>query len=246
MTNADFTCLIPAFNEADRIGQVLEAVVAHRWIERVIVIDDGSSDGTADIARNAGATVISTGGNRGKSRALLEGLLAVRTSHVVLIDADLAGLDGPALTALIAPVRDGWADASISLRGNAPGLWRLIGIDYISGERVIPNRLFAGSEKEIAQLPRFGFEVFLNELLIATESSIAIVRWPRVASPSKAAKRGLVAGVLADVSMIRDIFRTIGLVECLSQIMMLRRLMRTERQTEPDALPRRSARPPFR
>lgn len=52
---------------------------------------------------------------------------------------------------------------------------------------------------------------------------VAIVRWPEVASPSKAAKRGLRAGILADIAMIRDIFRAVGLRACLGQILWLRR-----------------------
>jgi glycosyltransferase involved in cell wall biosynthesis len=51
------TCaLIPAFNEASHIAQVVEGAREH--VETVIVIDDGSSDGTAELARNAGAFCI--------------------------------------------------------------------------------------------------------------------------------------------------------------------------------------------
>ena len=219
-----FTCLIPAYNEAARIGPVLDAVLALPLLARVIVIDDGSSDDTAFVAQAKGAQVLRTPGNLGKTRALALGLQSVQTSHVVLIDADLTGLSAQALTALIDPVLRGTADATISLRGNAPRSWRLIGIDYISGERVIALDLLAGQHDHLAGLPRFGFEVFLNRLLIARQARIAIIPWPDVASPSKAAKRGLIAGVWADIAMLADIFRTIGPVECLRQIMALRRL----------------------
>ena len=219
-----FTCLIPAYNEAARIGPVLNAVLALPLLAGVIVIDDGSTDDTAFIAQAKGAQVLHTPGNLGKTRALALGLQSVRTSHVVLIDADLTGLSAQALTALIDPVLRGTADATISLRGNAPRSWRLIGIDYISGERVIALDLLAGQHDDLAGLPRFGFEVFLNRLLIARHARIAIILWPDVASPSKAAKRGLIAGVWADIAMLADIFRTIGPVECLRQIMALRRL----------------------
>ena len=219
-----FTCLIPAYNEAARIGPVLDAVLALPLLARVIVIDDGSSDDTAFVAQAKGAQVLRTPGNLGKTRALALGLQSVQTSHVVLIDADLTGLSAQALTALIDPVLRGTADATISLRGNAPRSWRLIGIDYISGERVVALDLLAGQQDHLAGLPRFGFEVFLNRLLIARQARIAIIPWPDVASPSKAAKRGLIAGVWADVAMLADIFHTIGPVECLRQIMALRRL----------------------
>lgn len=224
MTPHSFTCLIPAYNEATRIGPVLDAVLALPLLAQVIVIDDGSTDDTHAIARAKGAQVIRTPGNLGKTKALAMGFDAVTTSHVVLIDADLTGLTGQALTALIDPVRDGTATATISLRGNAPRTWRLIGIDYISGERVIARELLAGHQDKLTGLPRFGFEVFLNRLLIARNAPIAIVPWPDVASPSKASKRGVVAGIRADIAMMADIFRTIGPVDCLRQITALRRL----------------------
>jgi glycosyltransferase involved in cell wall biosynthesis len=224
MTALDIACLIPAYNEVDRIGSVLDAVIGHPLFRHVIVIDDGSTDGTADVARRMGAQVLRTPGNLGKTKALLHGLARVTTSHIALIDADLVGLTPDAITRLIDPVRTGAAAATISLRGNAPRSWRLIGIDYISGERVIPRALLAGQEDRIAQLPRFGFEVFLNQLLIARRAPVAIVRWPTVASPSKAAKRGLLAGVWADMAMMGDIFRTISPIQCLRQILALKRL----------------------
>lgn len=226
MTGHTFSCLIPAFNEAVRIESVLKAVIGHPRIAEVIVIDDGSSDGTGDIAREKGVVVIRTVSNQGKTKALIRGLKNITTSHVVLIDADLSGLTAQALTALIDPVDQGLAMSSISLRGNAPFAWRLIGIDYISGERVIPASFLRGKDAQLAELPPFGFEVFLNRLLIAEGAPIAVVKWTDVASPSKAFKRGFVSGKLADAAMTADILRTIGPIECMRQIFALLRLQK--------------------
>ncbi len=215
------TCLIPAWNEAARIGGVLAAVAGHPMIGRVLVIDDGSTDGTAEVARAAGVEVVQTPGNLGKTRALVHGLRGVQGGHVLLLDADLVGLDAAALTALIRPVAEGRAGASLSLRGNAPRTWRRIGLDYITGERVLPMALLAPELDRIAALPRFGFEAYLNRLLIGAGVTIAVVDWPGVASPSKLAKRGMLAGIRADVAMMGDIFRTIGPIGCLRQIRAL-------------------------
>ncbi len=207
---ARFACLIPAFNEEARIGGVLRATVGHPMIERVLVVDDGSSDRTAEVARHHGAEVLVQDRNGGKTAALARGFAALDTSHVVLIDADLLGLRADHLTRLIAPVADGMAAVTLSLRGNAPWLWRAIGVDYISGERVIPRALVADELHRLPTLPRFGFEVFLNDLILRQGLAAAIVRWPDVASPSKATKRGRMAGLRADLAMLGDIFRTVG------------------------------------
>ena len=210
-------------NEAARIGGVLAALRHHPLIAETIVIDDGSTDETAKVAETFGVRILRTAGNQGKTRALMHGFGQVATSHVLLLDADLAGLTPDDVTALIAPVASGVAVASISLRGNAPLTWRMIGLDYISGERAMPTVLVSAYLTSLAALPRFGFEVFLNRLLIETGRSVSIVSLPNLISPSKASKRGRIAGLRADVAMMRDIFRTISPFEALHQILALRR-----------------------
>ena len=115
-----FSCLIPAWNEGPRIGGVLKAVANHPRLAQVIVIDDGSTDDTGAVARSFGVTVLRTPGNLGKTGALLAGLAQADGSHLVLIDADLTGLTAADIDALIEPVAQGRALASLSLRGNAP------------------------------------------------------------------------------------------------------------------------------
>jgi glycosyltransferase involved in cell wall biosynthesis len=67
------TCvLIPAFNEAPHIASVVKRVREH--VEDVVVIDDGSTDGTADVARAAGATCLQLPRNCGKASALRAGI----------------------------------------------------------------------------------------------------------------------------------------------------------------------------
>jgi hypothetical protein len=65
--------VIPAKDEADRIAATVRAVRAIPGVDLVVVVDDGSSDGTAEIAREAGAVVVRHARNRGKAAAMTTG-----------------------------------------------------------------------------------------------------------------------------------------------------------------------------
>jgi glycosyltransferase involved in cell wall biosynthesis len=94
--------VIAAFNEAATIARVVGGVAPH--VERVIVVDDGSADATAERARTAGADVIVHPANKGKGHAVragLERVLAGDFTHVLLLDGDMQHLpeEAPALLA---------------------------------------------------------------------------------------------------------------------------------------------------
>lgn len=229
MTGVDgLSCILPAFNEAPRIGAVLGCVTSHRQVAEVIVVDDGSTDGTAAVAERFAAAapslrVLRQARNGGKTRAVAAGIAAARGTHVMLLDTDLIGLTHGHLDALIAPVATGRAGAALSLRENAPWPWQALGIDYISGERVMPRALLADRLDALDRLPGFGLEVFMNALWLEAGWPIAVVPWPGVASPLKATKAGgWRAGLRADAAMLRDIFRTVPVGAALRQIAVMR------------------------
>ena len=81
--------LIPAYRCPDRVGAVVAGVRAH--LADVLVVDDGSGDGTGEAARRAGARVVVHEVNRGKAAALRSGLavlLGEPHSHVLMLDGD--------------------------------------------------------------------------------------------------------------------------------------------------------------
>lgn len=226
---ADFrlSCLIPAYNEGPRIGRVLEVALATPGLDEVIVIDDASSDDTVAVAesfvaRHPALRVLRQTANAGKTRAVARGVAQAAGTHLLLLDSDLVGLTPGALTELVAPVADSTAEVSISLRGNTPAPWRWIGLDYISGERVLPRAVLADRLDALDELPRFGLEVFMNRIWIDEGFTVAVVQWPEVSSPLKSAKQGRWAGIVSDVHMLGDIFRTIPPMQILRQILVLR------------------------
>jgi putative flippase GtrA len=104
--------VIPAYGEADRIGETVERV--HRDLEglegglEVVVVDDGSPDQTAEAARAAGAElVVSYPDNRGKGAAVREGMMAATGRTVAFTDADLSYSPRQILR-LLEAVEGGW------------------------------------------------------------------------------------------------------------------------------------------
>ena len=84
------TCaLIPAFNEVPYIANVVKGTQPH--VEQVVVIDDGSGDGTAQVAQAAGATCLRSDTNCGKASALRTGIAfacAQDFTHAITLDGD--------------------------------------------------------------------------------------------------------------------------------------------------------------
>ena len=116
------TCIIPAYNEQERIGAVIASVSSHPLIAQVIVVDDGSTDETARVAGGfKNVEVLRLSRNGGKTRALGAGLARATGEYILLVDADLVGLDANDLTALIEPVLRGDADMSMSFAATRPG-----------------------------------------------------------------------------------------------------------------------------
>jgi glycosyltransferase involved in cell wall biosynthesis len=87
-TPGSVSVIIPAFNEAAVIGQVIgELRSAAAWHE-VIVVDDGSTDGTSDLARAAGAIVVRHPYNKGNGASVKTGLRTATGEFILIIDAD--------------------------------------------------------------------------------------------------------------------------------------------------------------
>lgn len=84
------TVIIPAFNEAATVGEVVKEILhgGLDFVKEVLVVDDGSTDGTASAAQTAGARVISHGDNRGYGTALKTGIRAAMTPFILTMDAD--------------------------------------------------------------------------------------------------------------------------------------------------------------
>ena len=91
--NHRITSIIAAYNEEKTIGPIIDVLKSVPIIEQIVVVSDGSNDLTFDIARSRNVEVVDLISNVGKGGALYRGLEYIRTDVVLLLDADLVGLE---------------------------------------------------------------------------------------------------------------------------------------------------------
>lgn len=103
------TVVIPALNEAKRISEVVAYALADPATAEVIVVDDSSIDRTAELARRAGAKVLSSS-MLGKGASMHDGVAPAQCNLLVYLDGDLTGLRSGIITDLCAPLLRGEAD----------------------------------------------------------------------------------------------------------------------------------------
>jgi glycosyltransferase involved in cell wall biosynthesis len=106
--------VVPARNESGRVGATVSALRAIPEVGEIVVVDDGSTDATAEEAKRAGARVVRLGRSRGKGNALRQGIATAGACDVyLLVDADL-GYTARALAVLLEPVLAGKMDVAIA------------------------------------------------------------------------------------------------------------------------------------
>jgi len=115
-SGARISVVLPALNEEPTVGQIVRRVRSclieeHHLVDELVVVDSGSQDATARVARSAGATVISAhdvlvshGRWPGKGDALWKSLYATTGDIVVFLDADLIDFDPSFVTGLVGPL----------------------------------------------------------------------------------------------------------------------------------------------
>src|ERR1700734_28150 len=105
MPRKEVAVIIPAYNEELRIMTVLLAARASKLTTEIIVVDDGSQDNTADVARSVeGIRVICLRTNCGKGGAMVKGVQSTRAPILAFVDANLAGLKGSHIDDIIRPL----------------------------------------------------------------------------------------------------------------------------------------------
>lgn len=191
--------VIPAKNEEQRVAATVQAAMLIPDVDLVVVVDDGSSDGTAAAAREAGASVVSHERSRGKAAAMQTGAATVAARAIaddpgapegrrllLFLDADLADSAAEAAP-LVPPVQSGAADMTIALlpaqaqpgggrglvvRLSRDGILRATGwaaTQPLSGQRCLTAQAFAAA---LPLAAGFGVETGLTIDLLRADFAV--------------------------------------------------------------------------
>jgi glycosyltransferase involved in cell wall biosynthesis len=172
--------VIPAFNEADAIGDVVRELAAAASWREILVVDDGSTDETAANAAAAGATVIRQPYNKGNGAAVKAGIRAALGDYLLIIDGD--GQHKPSdalrLTALL-----GDYDLVVGARSSATqaSAMRRLGngaLNWLSGylaERQIPDLTSGFRAARLDYLREFLF-LLPNRFSTPTTTTLAFIK----------------------------------------------------------------------
>jgi glycosyltransferase involved in cell wall biosynthesis len=196
--------VVPARNEASTIADVIAALHGAEYVRDVIVVDDGSSDGTAGVAAAAGATVVRRNGERGsKAHAMAAGVAATNAEAVFFVDADLIGVTSAHLDAICRPLVENRCVMSI---GTFDYGWRnplVLRLPPTTGERVMPRWVFESIPPE--RLQGFTIEVMINEVIAEGRFPTVARVMKGVTHRTKREKFGRVEGWRRTARMFRSI-----------------------------------------
>ena len=157
-------CVIPARDEAPTVENVVAVVRACRYVREVIVVDDGSTDGTGELAAAAGARVLRREGDDGsKAHAMEAGVEASDADAILFVDADVLGLTVDHLDEICRPVVE--RRAAMSLGTFDYGFWNPLVLRFppTTGERIVPRWVFDAIPP--AKRDGYTIEIMINEVV---------------------------------------------------------------------------------
>lgn len=197
--------VVPAYNEQETLTDVLAVLRDTRQVDEIIVVSDGSTDGTVGVARALGVKTIRLKRNHGKGIALATGVAHTTAPILVFVDGDILNLSDYLLNQLIDPVVSGGAAMNIGVRHRGwliNLLHRRLG-PLLSGIRCLRREVFEAVPEDY--LLGYRVETALNWACRRLGGRCTTTVLYRLKHLVKEKKRGLAEGLTSRFRMFWDV-----------------------------------------
>lgn len=194
MKKTPVAAIVAAYNEEPTIGPIVETLVKSKLFRDVIVISDGSTDGTADKARTAGASLVHQfPWKHGKGSAMMHGVAHTDAPILFFIDADLKGLTVEHLKRILQPVMSGKLAMCVGIRDRGPFMMKVSAhLPLIGGERAMQRKVFEDVPDKFMQ--GFKVESSMNYYCRSNRLPYGTVELPGLHIRRKMQKVGFIKG----------------------------------------------------
>lgn len=200
------TAVIPAYNEANNIGSVLAVLQDVDALSQIIVVNDGSNDGTSSTVKQAATRderlfLLTLPWNQGKGKALLTGAKASNHDILLFLDADLKGIRPSHIKKLIQPVQQKECGMSVGLFADGHWTTSLTHhlFPFLSGQRCLNWPLFQDLYRE--KINGWSIETALSLHAHVKKLGVSYVMWPGATHALRPEKRATLAGYWSHVKM---------------------------------------------
>ena len=196
--------VMPARDEVATVGDNVIAAAGCRYVRRVTVVDDGSTDGTGEAAAAAGATVLRRDADKGsKAHAMRLGVESTDATHILFVDADCTDLSSEHLDVVCEPVLEGRAEMSLGAFDSGWLNWLVLRWPPLSGERIVPRWVWDAVPEH--KLDGYTIEVRLNEVICEGRHRTSARTMVGVYHRTKRDKFGRIEGLRRTWLMYRDL-----------------------------------------
>lgn len=198
--------IIPAFNEAETLSAVLDALEGMSLGGEWVVVSDGSTDDTPAIARRHGVRTLELAHNRGKGLAMAAGVAVTRAPVLLFVDGDILNLHAAMVRQLVEPVLSGQVGMNVGIRHRNP-LFDRVQCRFgplLSGIRALRREVFQAVPEPY--LRGFRVETALNHCCRRLGRPVRVTVLYDLAHRVKEHKRGFWPGLGARLQMFTVVF----------------------------------------